>query len=217
MDQGPAPSRRTVAWCAALTAALVAFAPSTLAAQKLTDPTMPLPPGVIRDQQPAAPVGAGEGADTRWTEVWYVGASMEQLLVWYLRRIHATEDATLDTAVVKPGEGTLVSYHITFHLFDDQCMDPGQSASASSDAAPPCKHWRRGAAKRRALDNSRVGFRPGQWIEVATITWFVRDEQGVLVRRRIELRDMGLSNDWQRDQLRSQITLEREVMRRAAE
>jgi hypothetical protein len=203
-------------WGAVLAAALVALAPPTLAAQRLTDPTMPLPPGVIRDRPLEAAAGAGEGADTRWIEAWYVGASMEQLLGWYLRRIHATQDATLDTAGVRPGEGTPVSYHLTFHAFDDQCMNPGQSASASSDSAS-CKRWRRGANKRRALNNSRVGLQPGQWVELATFTWFGRDEQGVLVRRRIELRDIGLSNDWQRDQLRSQITLEREVVRRAAQ
>ena len=44
------------------------------------------------------------------------------------------------------------------------------------------------------------------------------DEAAVrrLVRRQIEVRDAGLSSNWQHDHLRSQITLERVVASRAS-
>jgi hypothetical protein len=95
-------------------------------------------------------------------------------------------------------------------------MDPGASASATGDAAAPCKRLRRGADKQRALNNSRIA-PGGKWVERFTLTWFSRGAQGELVRRQIEVRDTGLSDNWQHDQLRSQITLERGVVERAGQ
>jgi len=199
-------------WSATLAATIVAFAPLALAAQKWTDPTMPLPPGTIRERglEPAA--AAGEGPDGAMFQVYRVGAPVEMLLGWYQRRLSPTADAVQDTARLKPGDVTLIRYHLTYHSFDDQCADSAASASAPNDAAPACKRWRRGVDKRRALDNSRIGFGGGKWIERFTLTWFSRGDKGELVRRQIEVRDTGMSDNWQHDRLRSQITLERGVV-----
>jgi hypothetical protein len=199
------------AWRVALAAALVAFAPPGLTAQKSGDATMPLPPGVIREKTPEDEVSGP--SKTRAVEVWRVGASMEQAFGWYKARIAAYQDVPLDTAAVRPGEGTAISYHLAYHKFDDECRE--RVASGSSDPAAACKKWRRGADKRRALNNSRVAL-PDGWLEQFTFTWFSRTGDGALVRRQILVRDTGLSDDWQRDALRSQITLVREIVEPAA-
>jgi hypothetical protein len=200
-------------WRAAVAVALVAVAPAALVAQRSGDATMPLPPGVIKEKPPDDPALAPSA--TRAVEVWRVGASMEQTFGWYKARLPSYQDAALDTAAVKPGEGTAISYHIVYHKFDDECRDPAASGSARSDAAA-CKKWRKGADKRRALDNSRVAL-PDGWVEQFTFTWFSRMADGQMVRRVILVRDKGLSDDWQRDALRSQITLLREIVEPAGQ
>jgi hypothetical protein len=207
--------RRTV-WGAALVAAAVLFAPP-LGAQKSTDPTMPLPPGAVREKGLEAAAGGGEGADRRLLRIFRVGAPVEMVFAWYQRQLTPYEDAVQDTAGLQPGETTPISYHLTYHTFVDQCMELAEGASSSSDATAPCKRWRRGLDKQRALTNSRVPLPGGRWMEGFTITWVTRGAGGELVRRQIEVRDTGLSNNWQHDQLRSQITLEREVMERAGQ
>ena len=198
-------------WAAALAGVCIAFAPVLAAQGKSFDSTMPLPPGVIREK---APVDSSGG--TRAVEVWRVGAGMEQALGWYKARIQGYPDTPLDTASIQPGEGTAISYHVVYHKFDDECREPAASASGSSDPAASCKKWRRGADKRRALNNSRVAS-PDGWVEQFTITWFTRTSDGALVYRQILVRDKGLSDDWQRDGLRSQITLIRELVPKAAQ
>ena len=208
--------RRSV-WSAALAAAAAGFAPPAVGAQKVTDPSMPLPPGVVREKGLEAQAGAGDGADGRFLQIYHVGAPSEMVFSWYLKRLNATKDAPADTAALRPGESTFPRYNVTYYSFSDECADPGASASASTDAAPPCKHWRRGRDKQRALDNSRVGVRGEGWIERFTLTWFSRGDNGELFRRQIEVRDTGLSDNWQHDQLRSQITLERVVVGRTGQ
>ena len=134
------------------------------------------------------------------------------LVGWYKRRLATAEDIPLDTASLAPGGATAISYHLTFHVFVNECMDPGPS-----DSGATCKKWRRGIDKRRALDNSRVAFKDGTWVEFFTLTWYERSLNGELVRRQIEVRDTGLSKNWQHDELRSQITLERQVVSRAGQ
>ena len=204
-----------VSWGAVLATAVVAFAPPPLVAQKLTDPLMPLPETSVRQRQLEPPAGADEGAGARMFEVWTVGAPPEMLLGWYLRRLNRlspVKDGPLDTAAVQPGKYTPLSYHLTFHTFENQCADPGGATPASSDATRPCTRLKRGIDKRQTLDNNRVGYELGVWIDRVTLTWFVREATGELVRRRIELRDTGLSDDWKRYTLVTQITLEREVL-----
>lgn len=213
--QDPMPFRRAVLG-AALAAAAVALAAPAVEAQKSADPSMPLPPGVIRERGLEA-AGAAARPGTQVFQVFRVGAPTEMVLSWYLRQLVPTEDAAPDTAGLQPGEATPISYHLTYHAFTDQCMNPGASASASSDATAPCKRWRRGTDKRRALNNSRVALPGGKWVDRFTLTWFSRGAQGELVRRQIDVRDAGLSDDWQRDELRSLITLERGVVEGASQ
>jgi hypothetical protein len=200
-------------WSVALAAALVT--PPTLAAQKLTDPMLPLPETSQRVRQ-LEPPPDGSG---RIFEVWRVGAPPEMMLGWYLRRLNRLsplKDGTLDTANAIMGDTRPpMTYHITLHKFDDECMDAGVT-SAPGDTTRPCTHWRFGKQKRRTLDNNRVSINMGEWIERITFTWWVRELTGALVRRQIELRDTGLSDDWKRYTLVTQITLEREAVQPAA-
>jgi len=206
LPQYPVPFRRAM-WGAALAVAVVA---SGLAAQSL-DPTMPLPPGATREKG----ADVSDGANGRFVQVYRSVAPIEMLLGWYQRRMTPVPDGVLDTVDLQPGEGTLVSSHVTEHAFVDECADSGASAPRDSTVPLACKKWRRGLDKRRALQNSRIGIREGTWIERFTFTWFNREANGELVRRRIEVRDAGLSSNWQHDQLRSLITLERVAASRA--
>jgi hypothetical protein len=201
-----------------LAAAVVIFsAPPALRAQKSGDPSMPLPSGVHRDKAAEAAAGAGNGAGGRMVQIFKIGAPLELLVPWYLRQMSPYENSPLDTTHLQPGESTPMSYHITYHSWKDQCMDPAESASAGSDSTAsdstrPCKRWRRGIDKRRALSNSRVALDGGRWIDRFTITWFTREASGGMVRRQIEVRDAGLSDNWQHDNLKTQIILERTTM-----
>ena len=197
------------AWMGTL-AAVVALAPAMLAAQKLTDPMLPLPETSRRHRElekPAPPGGI--------YEVWTVGAPPEMMLGWYLRklnRLSPVKDGNLDRANVILGDTRPpMSYHITLHTFDDECMDSAQTGGASGGTAS-CTRMRLGKQKRTTLDNNRVSFEMGEWIDKITFSWYVREATGPLVRREIELRDTGLSNDWKRYTLITQITLKREVV-----
>jgi hypothetical protein len=176
---------------------------------------LPLPETSQRLRQLEPPPEPG-----RLFEVWRVGAPPEMLLGWYLRRLNRlspARDRALDTADVIMGDTRPpMSYHITLHTFEDQCMDSSETASAAGEGARTCTRWRLGKTKRRILDNNRVSFELGEWIERITFSWYVRELTGELVRRQIELRDTGLSDDWKRYTLVTQITLEREVLQPAA-
>jgi hypothetical protein len=209
LPQYPVPFRRAV-WGTALAVATFASAPPALGGQGL-DPTMPLPPGTTREKG----ADVSDAAGGRFVQVYRSVAPIEMLLGWYQRRMTPVPDGVLDTVDLQPGEGTQVSSHVTEHSFVDECADSGASARPDSATPPVCKKWRRGLDKKRALQNSRLGLREGTWIERFTMTWFNREANGELVRRRIEVRDAGLSSNWQHDQLRSQITLERVVSRAA--
>ena len=51
------------------------------------------------------------------------------LLSWYLRRLNflsPNKDRVLDTAEVRTADTRPpMTYHITFHMFDDECRDSG--------------------------------------------------------------------------------------------
>lgn len=195
-----------------LVVATVAFTAPTLA-QKLTDRTMPLPETAIRQRQLEPPGGTGPGG---MFEVWRVGAPPEMLLGWYsrsLNRLSPIKDGVLDTANIIMGDTRPpMTYHIALHTFEDKCADPVETTLVSSDTTHACKRWKLGKDKRRILDNNRVGYEWGEWIEKITFTWFIRELNGELVRRQIELLDTGLSDDWKRYTLVTQITLQREVL-----
>ena len=104
-----------------------------------------------------------------------------------------------------------MTFHIHWHAFVDECMER-EGGAAASDTMAPCKRWRRGSDKQRALSNSRMSLSVGKWVDWFTISWFHREPDGKLVRRKIEARDAGLGDNWQHDQLRTHIILERRVM-----
>jgi hypothetical protein len=137
------------------------------------------------------------------------------MLGWYLRklnRLSPVKDGNMDPANVILGDTRPpMSYHITLHTFEDECIDSAQTSGASGGTAA-CTRMRLGKQKRTTLDNNRVSFEMGEWIEKITFTWLVREPSGALVRRQIELRDTGLSPDWKRYTLVSQITLERDIV-----
>jgi len=198
---------------AALVAVALLTAPA-LTAQKLTDKSMPLPQTSNRQRalEPPAP--------GHMYEVWRVAASPELLLGWYqraLNRLSPSADMVLDTADVMAGNTRPpMTYHIKMHSFKDQCVDTGDTTFAASDTTHPCKQWRIGKQKLRTLDDNRVGYGFGDWIDRVTFTWFIRELTGEIVRRRIEIRDVGLSDDWKRYTLLTQITLERDTLKAAA-
>jgi len=206
-------------WGALFAAAAVTLAPA-LAAQKQTDRSMPLPETSRRLRQLEPPEGS-EGARVQIHEVWQVGAPPEMLLRWYLRRLNflsPNKDRVLDTAEVRTGDTRPpMTYHITFHMFDDECRDPVPTTPASTGEAAPCTAKRFGKEKRRTLDNNRVGFEQGAWIERVTFMWLTRDANGEMLRRTIEMRDTGLSDDWKRYTLVTQIVLFREVLEPATQ
>jgi hypothetical protein len=195
-------------------AAVMAFTPPAVAAQNLTDKTMPLPRTSTR-QRALEPPTPGH-----MYEVWRLAASPELLLGWYLRALNwmsPVKDGVLDTADVMAGNTRPpMAYHIEMHSFKDECLDPPDSTSAPRDSTHPCKVWRSGKVKLHTLDNNRVGAGMGDWIERITFTWYIRELTGEVVRRRIELRDVGLSDDWKRYTLRTRITLERDTLKAAA-
>jgi hypothetical protein len=205
-----------MSWTVLSLVTVVALAPATLAAQKLTDPMLPLPETSKRLRQ-LEPPPDGSG---RIFEVWRVGAPPEMMLGWYLRRLNRlspVRDGTLDTSNVIVGDTRPpMSYHVTYHTFADECMDSAATTPASNEGARACTRWRFAKEKRRSLDNNRVSIEMGEWIERVTFTWYVRELSGELVRRQIELRDTGLSDDWKRYTLVTQMTLQRDVVQPAA-
>lgn len=203
----PVPFFRAV-W-GAVFAAVTTLAPA-LGAQ-VVDPTMPLP-GASREKG----AETSDGSNGRWFQVYRSSAPVEMLLGWYQRKMTPGADIALDTVDLEAGEVTLTSSHVTEHSFDDECADTAAAVLPAFGSNPPCKKWRRGVDKRRALQNSRLGIREGVWIDHFTITWYSRDTNGDLVRRQIVVRDAGLTANWQHDQLRSQITLERVTRPKAA-
>ena len=201
-------------WAIAAAAAVIGAV--TLGAQaSATDAAIPIAPGARRQPQLELQAGGSEGGDARSIRVYRWDGPMEVLFRYYLRRLSADRDAALDTASLKPGDTTAISYHLAFHSFEDQCADSAAGAAAGREAPAACKVWRRGKNKRRAL-GGRIGLEPGGWIERATFTWFSRGTEGDLVRWRVELYDSGLSDNWQHWMPGTQLTIERMLLKRSA-
>ena len=55
---------------------------------------------------------------------------------WYKRKFTTAEDIALDTAALQPGGVTPISYHITPHVFVDECVDPPASVATASERLP---------------------------------------------------------------------------------
>ena len=156
LPQYPVPFRRAV-WGTALAVATFASAPPALGGQGL-DPTMPLPPGTTREK--------GRRRIRRGGRPIRPGVP--------LRRSHRNAAGVVPAAHdpgarwraghrrFAAGRGTQVSSHVTEHSFVDECADSGASVRPDSATPPPCKKWRRGLDKKRALQNSRLGLRDGE-------------------------------------------------------
>jgi len=211
----PRPGLRS--WAIVAAAALVGAV--TLGAQApATEAEIPLPSGAQRQPQLEPRPGGSEGGDTRSIRVYRWAAPTEPVLRFYLLRLSANRDVALDTASLaslRPGQTSPISYHLAFHSFEDQCADSAGGASTGGAAPKACKVRRRAKDKQRAL-GGRLGLEPGLWVERATFTWFSRDTGGELIRWRLELRDSGLSNNWQHYTPSTQLTIERVLVKASA-
>jgi hypothetical protein len=183
----------------------------TLGAQApTTDKGVPIPSPSVRLPKVEAQLGGGEGAGALSVRVYRSEAPLEMLFRWYQRSLLATRDIELDSASMEPGDVTRVGYHLFYHAIKDECADSAAAAPAPSQAPPTCKVWRLGKDKERSLHN-RMGLAPDEWIERATFTWFGRALNGVWTRWQLELQDTGLSKDWKRYELKSQIIVRKVV------
>ncbi len=202
-----------------MAAAAAVIGAVTLGAQApTTEAAIPLPLRAKRQPQLELQAGGSEGGDARSIRVYRWVGPTQVLFRYYLGRLSAVRDAALDTASLaslRPGETTPVSYHLAFHSFEDQCADSAAGAAAGREAPAPCKVWRRGENKRRAL-GGYIAFDSGLWIERATFTWFSRGTQGDLVRWRVELSDTGLSDNWEHYAPSTQLTVESVSRKRSA-
>lgn len=198
-----------------LVVAAAALAPPALAAQRSADPTIPVPETSRRVQAEPPTVGPG-GGRIQLYEVWRVGAPPEMLLGWYgraLNKLSAIKDGPIDTSDVRMGDlRPTMSYHVTYHTFENRCADSGDTTAAAGDTTRPCKHWLFGKDKHKLLENNRVFIDMGEYVERVTFTWLTREMTGELLRRQVELRDTGVSGDLKRYTLTTQITLIREQL-----
>src|SRR6266699_1384898 len=198
------PSLRT--W--ALAAAAAAVATTTLAAQKdKTQASQPIhiPLGAIHDAKEEARIRAGIDSSTRWLKVYRVETTPEVTLAYIRQDLGGGRGPRPDSAALRPGETSPITYTVAFHKFADQCMDPPASSTAASSTGTACRVWRRGADKRQVLLNLRPIQEPGAWIETVVFTWYSRDTNGDLIRLRLELRDTGLAADWKHYMPRTQL------------
>jgi hypothetical protein len=179
--------------CALATAA--ALAAGGLQAQTPeTFEQIPVIPGSRHDAKAESLLASANGAPR--TRVYRIEASIEEVFKWYRYQLGGESGESLDSPTVHVTGLTPVSYHIAFYTYEDVCADSTPPTAADPGSAPPCREWRRGKDKRRALGLSRLPWDTGQWIENATFTWFCRDPDGSLRRMRVEIRDIGLKPNW---------------------
>ena len=204
-------------WAIAAAAAVIGVV--ALGAQApTTDDDVPLATGAMRQPDLESQAGGPATGDTRSIRVYRWTAPSEILLRFYLRRLGGAWEGDQDTASVAslgPGESTPISYRLAFFSFEDQCADSDAGAAAGGVAPAGCKAWRRGKDKRRAL-GGHLGLEPDRWLERATFSWFSRGAQGDLNRWHLEIRDLGLSNNWQHWRPLTQLTIERVQVKRSA-
>jgi len=211
------PSRRPTSFSRPWTrAALVAFTAAVtcaagLAAQGPPAITqIPLVPGTVRDYDFESQLLKDGDAKVRAVRAYRIEASMEALFSWYQAHLVGKLTQPSDSIpVVEEGGTSQMMYWLAFHHFDDECMDPGAAAGASTQT---CKVMRKGKDKRNALDRVRIPFAKGDWIEVATFTWYKREMNGALVRLNVVMRDIGLTPNWKRYEPREQLVFESEVV-----
>src|SRR2546426_11835780 len=190
----------------AMCAAVVALAASVLRAQvPVTYAQVGVPKGGIREGEVEAHLAPPAPGDTRFVRAYRYNTTSEMMFSYFKDRLGGKRDFDVvqDSATLEPDETTPMSYHIDFHTFEDECADVVATAAPASASARSCKTWRRGADKKPAfLQIPRLSFQgePGLWIDRAAFTWFVRGSDGVWVRWRVQLRDIGVTSHWERHQ-----------------
>jgi len=211
MNLGAARPRFTSASRTSLAAAAVLFGAATLAAQ--APPTItqiPLVPGTVREYEAENEMMRGTDPKMHAVRVYKIEASMEALFSYYQSRLVGRLAQPTDSApVVDDGGTSPMTYWLTFHTFDDQCMDPGGATGGSTQT---CKVMRKGKDKRNSLDRVRIPFAKGDWIDVATFTWYRREMNGALVKLKVEMRDTGLSPNWKRYDPKERLIFESTVV-----
>jgi hypothetical protein len=192
----------------ALAAAAAAVTITTLGAQqdkKQSSQPIHIPLGAIHDAKEEARIRAGMDSSTRWLRVYRVETTPEVTLAYIRQDLGGGRGPRPDSAALRPGETSPITYTVAFHKFDDQCVDPPASPTAVSGTDPGCHVWRRGADKRQVLQNLRPIQEVGAWVETVVFTWYSRETNGDLIRLRVELRDTGLAPDWKHYMPRTQI------------
>ncbi len=201
-------------WVVATVCALVgAVALGAQAPPKFED--VPIIRGAIHDTKTEALLRSDSGGGTREVKVYRTPGSIERLFKYYLRLLGGRRGARPDSLAVPPSGWSPITYHLTFHEFEDECVKPPANVrAAGSDAA--CKKWRRGKDKRRALGNARIPYESGSWIEVATLTWFRPGPSGDVERMQVEIRDVGMADNWRHDRTMARLTFERVIFPKPA-
>jgi hypothetical protein len=203
----------------AIAAAAVVIGAGTLGAQApVTEEDIPLATGAQRQPDLERQAGAPGEGEARSIRVYQWTAPTEILLKFYIRKLGGIREGTLDTASLaslQAGESTPISYHLTFFNFDDECYDSETGATAGGADPATCKSRRRGKDKRRAL-GGHVALDPDLWIDRAVFRWFSRSPEGDLDRWQVELRDIGLSKNWQHWRPLTQLTIEKVKLKRNA-
>ncbi len=155
---------------------------------------IPVIPGSRHDTKAEALLPPASGSLR--TRLYRIEASIEEVFKWYHYHLGGDSGEPLDSPTVRVTGLTPVRYHIVFYTYEDVCADSTPPTAPDSGPAIPCRVWRRGKDKRRALGLSRLPWDTGQWIENATFTWFCRDPDGSLRRMRVEIQDIGLKLNW---------------------
>jgi hypothetical protein len=192
-------------------AAAAALAAAALRAQTPeTFEQIPVIPGSRHDTKAEALLPPPK--PTQRTRLYRIEGSIEEVFQWYHSHLGGNSGEPLDSPTVRVTGLTPVSYHIAFYTFADECADSTTTMAPDSATTPPCRKWRRGKDKRRALGLSRLPWDSGLWIEDVTFTWFFRAPDGSLRRLRVEIRDIGLKPDWRFYTPRGQVRFESLVL-----
>jgi hypothetical protein len=125
--------------------------------------------------------------------VWRFAGSVEHVFRMYRNSLDAVEAwVPPDSARPSTAGDSRVTFYVNWHTFDDECVDT--AIAPLSQSSQTCQRWRRGRDKIRTLQ-IRTTTAPRQYVDQATFTWFRREATG-LARLRVEIRDLGLSQDW---------------------
>jgi hypothetical protein len=186
---GTVPGRRRQVWLLAL---VFLLAPTVQAVAQIpySAQEIPVVPGTTRDPQEEERLRAGPDSDAQWVRAYRIGASIEQIFRYYLLRLNAQPADSGDTILGARPELGPIKYRVSFHTFEDECVDP-------LDAPPAeCNKMHRAKDKREALDRVRIPNEKEHWIRNAWFTWYRREQDGALTRLRVIIHDIGLSPDW---------------------